>query len=67
MLKIKQEVTTWKTWDYLAKIITNSEEEILEFCKSLEGSGLSDKLDFNKFQMCASAARDFQVCKFYLV
>ena len=32
----------------------NTEEEILELCKSFEGSGLSDKINLNSSNVCTS-------------
>ena len=38
----------------ISRPTVNTEEEILELCKSLEGSGLSDKINLNSSNVCTS-------------
>ena len=54
-IKINQSSKQRRMTDHFAPMPTvNTEEEILELCKSLEGSGLSDKINLNSSNVCTS-------------
>jgi hypothetical protein len=47
--------------DHFAPMPTvNTKEEILELCRSLKGSGLSDKINLNSSNVCTSCQGYYQ-------